>query len=132
MTYKFLTMVRKSSDGNFFKKSGCGDASPQKYRYSLSDLLTLETANHKIFKFTLEGRDPQYIQIKTQSVRDGVKMIQMIDISQKILYDEMKAEKALLTLITATVSHELRNPLYSLISTIEKVDEKMELFWEVI
>ena len=56
----------------------------------------------------------------------------MIDISQKILYDEMKAEKALLTLITATVSHELRNPLYSLISTIEKVDEKMELFWEVI
>ena len=61
-------------------------------------------------------------------MRDGVKMIQLIDISQKILYDEMKAEKTLLTLITATVSHELRNPLYSLISTIDKIDEKMDVF----
>jgi len=40
----------------------------------------------------------------------------MIDVSDKILYNEVKAEKQFLTLINATVSHELRNPLNSLIS----------------
>ena len=34
----------------------------------------------------------------------------------KVLYNETKAEKAFLTLINAAVSHELRNPLNSLIN----------------
>ena len=48
-------------------------------------------------------------------------MIQMIDISDKILYNEAKAEKKFLTLMNATVSHELRNPLNSLINGIENM-----------
>jgi signal transduction histidine kinase len=42
-------------------------------------------------------------------------LIQIIDMSDKILYNEVKAEQSFLTLINATVSHELRNPLASLI-----------------
>ena len=36
--------------------------------------------------------------------------------NNKVLYNEVKAEKAFLTLINAAVSHELRNPLNSLIN----------------
>jgi CheY-like chemotaxis protein len=35
--------------------------------------------------------------------------------SDKMLYNEIKAEKSFLTLINAAISHELRNPLNSLI-----------------
>jgi signal transduction histidine kinase len=41
-------------------------------------------------------------------------LIQIIDISHKILYDEIQAEQNLQTLISAAVSHELRNPLNAL------------------
>ena len=49
-------------------------------------------------------------------------MIQIIDIQDKILYGEVKAEKTYLTLMNATVSHELRNPLNSLVSGIENME----------
>ncbi len=41
-------------------------------------------------------------------------MIQIIDISDSILYDRSKAENEFLSVINATVSHELRNPLNSI------------------
>jgi len=59
-------------------------------------------------------------------------MIQIIDISQKILYDELQAEKSLLTLINAAVSHELRNPLNSLIGQIIWMDEHILNFNKII
>ena len=42
-------------------------------------------------------------------------LIQIIDMSHKILYSESKAEQSFLTLINAAISHELRNPLNSLV-----------------
>ena len=39
--------------------------------------------------------------------------------SDKMLYNEAKAEQSFATLMNAAVSHELRNPLSSLISGIE-------------
>jgi len=42
-------------------------------------------------------------------------LLQIIDVSDKMLYNEVKAEQSFLTLINATVSHELRNPLNSLV-----------------
>ena len=36
--------------------------------------------------------------------------------NNKVLYNEISAEKTFLTLINAAVSHELRNPLNSLIN----------------
>ena len=43
------------------------------------------------------------------------KLMQIIDVSNKILYNEVKAEKTFLTLSHVAVSHELRNILNSLI-----------------
>jgi hypothetical protein len=41
-------------------------------------------------------------------------MLQIIDISDSILYDQTKAKNEFLSLINATVSHEMRNPLNSI------------------
>lgn len=50
-------------------------------------------------------------------------MVQIIDISNKILYDDAKAEQKFQMLMNAAVSHELRNPLNSLVSGIESMQE---------
>ena len=43
-------------------------------------------------------------------------VIQLIDISQKIMYEMAVGEKRLFSLINATVSHEMRNPTNSISS----------------
>ena len=48
-------------------------------------------------------------------------MVQVTDVSASIMYDMEKADNKFLSLINACVSHELRNPLNSLIAqNIEK------------
>ena len=42
-------------------------------------------------------------------------IIQIIDVSDRILHNEIKYDKLLLTLINGAVSHELRNPLNALV-----------------
>ena len=43
-------------------------------------------------------------------------MICLVDVSQRILYDNSKAEGELVSLINSTISHEMRNPLNSIIN----------------
>ena len=43
-------------------------------------------------------------------------MLQFIDISKSILYDMEKAHNVVLSMINACVSHEMRNPLNSIIA----------------
>lgn len=43
-------------------------------------------------------------------------MLSIVDISQKILFDNKKAENEMLTLINSTISHEMRNPLNAIIN----------------
>ena len=43
--------------------------------------------------------------------------------SDSMLYTEAKAEQSFLTLINATVSHELRNPLVSIIGSRDNLKE---------
>ena len=50
-------------------------------------------------------------------------LFQIIDISDKILYSEVKAENFFVTLINAAVSHELRNPLNSLINQFPNMQD---------
>ena len=45
---------------------------------------------------------------------DDLKIVQIVDITHQILYNESKVLNEFLSLINATVSHELRNPLNSL------------------
>lgn len=48
-------------------------------------------------------------------------MLQFIDISKSILYDNQKAQNQGLEMINACVSHEMRNPLNSIVAhNIEK------------
>ena len=70
------------------------------------------------FKFFKINKSIVKSSINLQGITDIVekKMICFIDISQKILYDTSKAESELLTLINSTISHEMRNPLNSIIN----------------
>ena len=45
-----------------------------------------------------------------------MKIIQIVDISHTILYDQVQAKNDLLGVINACVSHELRNPLNAIIA----------------
>ena len=59
-------------------------------------------------------------------------MLQLLNISKDILYDREKTHSDLLMLISATVSHELRNPLNSLIAqNMEKTALYKELSEEI-
>ena len=59
-------------------------------------------------------------------------MLQLYNVSKDILYDREKTHSDLLMLINATVSHELRNPLNSLIAqNMEKTALYKELSEEI-
>ena len=47
-------------------------------------------------------------------------VMQLIDVSQKILYDKVLGEKRLSSLINATVSHEMRNPTNSILAQVQE------------
>lgn len=49
-----------------------------------------------------------------------------------MLYNEVKAEQSFLTLINATVSHELRNPLASLIGQRDQLNNLLKSLKDVI
>ena len=52
--------------------------------------------------------------------------------SEKILYNEMKAEQSFLTLINAAISHELRNPLNSLIGQMNSMKSLLLSFKQIL
>jgi signal transduction histidine kinase len=49
-----------------------------------------------------------------------------------MLYNEVKAEKSFLTLINAAVSHELRNPLNSIVAVVGSLMEFISDLYLVI
>jgi hypothetical protein len=63
----------------------------------------------------------KFLQVKKSAIKSfkegyGETMLCFVDISQKILYDTSKAEGEFLSLINSTISHEMRNPLNSIIN----------------
>lgn len=56
----------------------------------------------------------------------------MIDVSDKILYNESKAEQSFITLINAAISHELRNPLNSLVGQMNSMQSYLLSFGKII
>ena len=60
----------------------------------------------------------KYVHLKMKKMKNQRTLIQLIDMSDKMLYNEVKAEQQFSTLMNAAVSHELRNPLNSLIGGI--------------
>ena len=49
-------------------------------------------------------------------------MIQIIDVTQTIMYEQVHNENQFLAITNATVSHELRNPMQSISSQNLKID----------
>jgi signal transduction histidine kinase len=76
---------------------------------------------------SMENIDDEYIPsfkfiqikksyIKSHDVKADRVMLCFIDISQNILYNSSKAENDFLSLINSNISHEMRNPLNSIIN----------------
>ena len=70
--------------------------------------------------------------IKQANGKNDKQMICFIDISSKILYDSSKAEGEFLSLINSTISHEMRNPLNSIINQCEIVKALCQQFYSLI
>ena len=49
-------------------------------------------------------------------------LVQLIDVSAQVMFDRVIAEKKLLAIINATVSHEMRNPINSIRSQLIQQD----------
>ena len=73
---------------------------------------------NQIFEVTqINPSKKKYVQIKHSPFEMRNKLcglIQIIDISSNILYQQEKSQNEFLSLINACVSHELRNPLNSI------------------
>ena len=65
----------------------------------------------------------KYVQIRREKIQTWFKkheIIQMIDVSQQILYEMAVGEKRLFSIINATVSHEMRNPTNSIQAQVQE------------
>ena len=89
-------------------------------------VFSINQSNSDIQTASVNSLQPQsqYIQLKVKDYKIGdkeMKLMQIIDVTHHILYTEFKAQNQFISLINACVSHELRNPLNSIISkNIEK------------
>ena len=99
-----------------------------KREFSINELIHLDKLQIESQIFIVNYEEPvaqhKYVQIKcTLFIDNNIEntMFQIIDVSQQIMLDKQKSDTHYQELITACVSHELRNPLNSLNSgNIEK------------
>ena len=78
----------------------------------------------------------KYVRVQRQLINDGDVsrvILKLIDTSSKVLFDREKTEKVIMSMVNATISHELRNPINSIHCqnvTIEmllkKIDDLLE------
>ena len=111
----------------------------EKEYYSLNDLLELQPSeiDGKSFKLGIaqDVSDTQtklsakycdvYVQLKVKEYtrnKEDRKMVQFIDVTQTIMYEQVHNENQFLAITNATVSHELRNPLQSISCQNLKID----------
>lgn len=88
---------------------------------SIRDFLNQEQnfLDSKTFERDVEGREKQFFNVKlSEIVSEGnqMVMIQFVNVSAKVYLKEKEVERKLLTLINMCISHELKNPLNSLIA----------------
>ena len=82
---------------------------------------TIQNLNDIVFKIGNEAdSDVSFVHLKLQQFEAKKRtLVQIIDISDKMLYNEVKAEQKFSTLMNGAVSHELRNPLNSILGAID-------------
>ena len=92
--------------------------------YSLTDIKNLNSLTQSKMVFTLANMEEDlentcFYQFKViKFEKDGIKgeLLQINDISSTIRYQKLVSEKKTLESVNATVSHEMRNPLNSIIA----------------
>ena len=108
-------------------------------KLSLNQLMQEENRNRlneQIFQIDqrLSVHSPyKFVMIKVNEIVEDesesrTTLIQLIDMSDKILYDEQQTEQSFLTLINAAISHKLRSPLNSLIGQMESMKSYFTTF----
>ena len=80
------------------------------------DIFVLDFATNNSAKDHAEpgNKSQTFVQIKRQKFKSESKaynMLKIIDVSMDLLYERTCVEKKLHTVINATVSHEMRNPI---------------------
>ena len=101
----------------FTKFEGALEETPDdKMPYSLGDVTKLspESLEMNVYK---KETDKRFMQFRLQNFERedcDVLMVQGIDVSYNILYDNAKAQKEILEVSNACVSHEMRNPMNSI------------------
>lgn len=111
----------------------------------LSNMITADTGLEKLIKKLkcMRGVDQDFVatfkfmQFRKSSIKDIVTkeeqiMLTFNDVSQKIFFDTSKAEGELLSLINSTISHEMRNPLNSIINQCKLLYSFLIQQYEVI
>ena len=89
--------------------------------YSLNQIFEMPILelDKKVFVMTGE-KTKRYIQFKKQiqyqEEETNLQVLKIVDISNEIMYDIANGEKKLLSLINATVSHDMRNPINAILS----------------
>lgn len=99
-------------------KKECSNSINEQCFFCLKDLLYMDRVElqDKIFELTTASMDDskrQFVHIKCSDLETRT-IIQIIDISDTILYDQQKAQVQFQEVSTACVSHEFRNPLNSI------------------
>jgi hypothetical protein len=78
---------------------------------------TIKTVPKDSFKWYFRIKKKSYIKNTEEKC-----MIQIVDITKSIMYEEVYAQNQFLSITNATVSHELRNPLQSICSQNLKIN----------
>ena len=59
-------------------------------------------------------------------------LVQIIDMSHKMFFQEMKERETILQMINSTVSHELRNPICAISEHSKKMRTIVGMFLQII
>jgi len=63
---------------------------------------------------------------------DDEVMVQFIDISQRILGQNLRMEREYMAVMNSTISHEMRNPLNSIYSQVDVQQRKVEEMMNIL
>ena len=121
-----------------YSRAGVLVAQEHKRKYSLNDLMNLPVEEYATCVFSLAQNGNQavrYISVRVSTLslfENEFKVINLMDQTTSIMFDISKGEKKILQLINACVSHQLRNPINSIIATNLKLQQEANRLKELL
>ena len=103
-----------------FQRDGQEVEADKQKKYSLQELMELpdEDIQNAVFSLILTNRHSKYVSVKVNSLKlhlSSFKVINILDQTISIMFSKSKGEKKILQLINACVSHQLRNPINTIL-----------------